>query len=217
MSRPWVAGVFLASSVPQFPQLCGAVMRRAYSLEFSEGQTRMAPAGFLHGVLRGSDLTGRRGLDRDLHLLFPERTLALGTSEPRPPHRLPGSVWAWGQHLGILGCGGGPARSGLRPDLGRPSRPSVWARCCLVTCRGRGWWCLPGWPFPVLSHCRPRPAGWAGWEVQAFQQGREPPGPRATLLPGGPRHPRLPLLYSPWERAWRRCPGSARHVLSRDR
>lgn len=85
MSRPWVAGVFLAGSVPQFPQLCGAVMRRAYSLEFSEGQTRMAPAGFLHGVLRGSDLTGRRGWDRDLHLLFPERTLALGTSEPRPP------------------------------------------------------------------------------------------------------------------------------------
>ena len=42
MSRPRVAGVVLAGSVPQFPQLCGAVMCRAYSLEFSEGQTRMA-------------------------------------------------------------------------------------------------------------------------------------------------------------------------------
>lgn len=103
-SRPRVAGVFLAGSVPQFPQLCGAVTRGAYSLEFSEGQTRMAPAGFLHGVLRGSDLTGRRGRDLDLHLLFPEHTLALGCLRPRASRV-------------CVGLGPAPERPGL---LGRP-------------------------------------------------------------------------------------------------
>ena len=101
-------GEFLAGSVPQFPQLRGVVTCGAYSLEFSEGQTRMVPAGLLQGVLRGSDSTGRRGQDRDPHMLFPERTLALGRLRP-PAARV------------CVGPGPAPERPGLggeaRPDL----------------------------------------------------------------------------------------------------
>lgn len=101
-SRGW--GEFLAGSVPQFPQLRGVVTCGAYSLEFSEGQTRMVPAGLLQGVLRGSDSTGRRGQDRDPHLLSPECTLALGRLRP-PAARV------------CVGPGPAPERPGLG---GRP-------------------------------------------------------------------------------------------------